>query len=82
MEEASMRFLLSIFCQSFTQAGFYYLMSLVVIHLSLAPSLNPFSRSSRSSSGRHSSSHSRHDRSVAKGVREGSRGRMTKPDEM
>ena len=37
MEEASMRFLLSIFCQSFTQAGFYYLMSLVVIHLSLAP---------------------------------------------
>ena len=27
MEEASMRFLLSIFCQSFTQAGFYYLMS-------------------------------------------------------
>lgn len=25
------------FCQSFTQAGFYYLMSLVVIHLSLAP---------------------------------------------
>lgn len=28
MEEASMRFLLSIFCQSFTQAGFYYLMSL------------------------------------------------------
>lgn len=32
-----MRFLLSIFCQSFTQAGFYYLMSLVVIHLSLAP---------------------------------------------
>lgn len=33
MEEASMRFLLSIFCQSFTQAGFYYLMSAASLFL-------------------------------------------------